>query len=679
LIVLMASSRSSFAEQTYHVARYEIRGGSAIEPMASMACFQGASGSNVPLSRICQGLAALRKAYIEKGCDNVIVSVAEQQIAEGVVVVEVRNGDAVARPKAATFEVRGFDISGNTLLPQIDIDRILAPAIGLSKTVEDVRKQAKNLELEYRARGYPTVAVALPSQRLTNGIVKLTVTEGRLSAVSVIGNRWFSSNNVMRALPGARTNVILNSRAFQNELDAANSNPDRQIYPTLGPGPDSGSSALALRIKDRIPLHGHLEADNYNTPGTPNLRLNASAQYNNLWQREHQFGLSYSFTPQSMKTIGNKPNFAFNQPLISSYSAFYRMPLTIASQDTPDIMREYGHQEASRQFLLPEARSGSELICYASASSSDTGVRWGNPWTITNTSLLSIVSRDSGQNVTETANAGTQYRLPLFARPRSRLTASFGFDFKNFHFTSYNSNNFFFTTTTTNSQGAETNQSVTPIGQPVINRYVAYFPISAGLEYSRSDSLGITSAAMGVSLNFTGGDEAFKKLSYSSKAVEEYGKYTLTVSREQRLPSGFSLVAQAGGQAATGPLIYNEQFALGGMNSVRGYYEGDAYGDCGWRGSLEARTPYWRTQFAGLQRSYPTWLRASAFTDFGQRFFLDNLPGFPESVLWSAGFGLLANINNSIDARVTVAWPFSDSTNTRKENPRAYFSLGGQF
>ena len=81
----------------------------------------------------------------------------------------------------------------------------------------------------------------------------------------------------------------------------------------------------------------------------------------------------------------------------------------------------------------------------------------------------------------------------------------------------------------------------------------------------------------------------------------------------------FAARARASGQAASGALISNEQFALGGINSVRGYYEGDQYGDCGWSGSLELRSPYFEAQVAGISRFVPAWLRASVFTDCGQR------------------------------------------------------------
>jgi hemolysin activation/secretion protein len=44
-----------------------------------------------------------------------------------------------------------------------------------------------------------------------------------------------------------------------------------------------------------------------------------------------------------------------------------------------------------------------------------------------------------------------------------------------------------------------------------------------------------------------------------------------------------------------------------------------------------------------------------------------------------AGFGITANINNHLDARVSLAWPFFSTPNTPRDDPHAYFSIGGQF
>ena len=40
-----------------------------------------------------------------------------------------------------------------------------------------------------------------------------------------------------------------------------------------------------------------------------------------------------------------------------------------------------------------------------------------------------------------------------------------------------------------------------------------------------------------------------------------------------------------------GPLFSNEQYAMGGTAGVRGYQDGQAYGDTGWRFSIEPQTP----------------------------------------------------------------------------------------
>ena len=179
--------------------------------------------------------------------------------------------------------------------------------------------------MEYHNRGYDTVKVTVPQQRLTNAVFKFLVFEGRLAGIVVSGNRYYSSNNVMRALPGLHTNLFLNSKLFQPQLDLANANQDRQIYAEIQPGPDSNTTLLVLRVKDRLPLHAKLEANDQSTPGTPELRLATSAVYDDLWQLDHSVGLQYTFSEEDYKRGGDWN--LYDRPLVANYSAFYRLPL----------------------------------------------------------------------------------------------------------------------------------------------------------------------------------------------------------------------------------------------------------------------------------------------------------------------------------------------------------------
>jgi len=689
-----SSGAQSALNRTYQVNAYALRGNSALDEAAVGGVLTNATGPAVPLSRICRALAALRRAYQEHGYAQVRVSLSEQPLTNGIVVVDVTEGELSAEnisvpaptnaPAPMGFEVQRILVSGNTLLPPEAIAEAItnAGAIGPKVTLEHIRQAATNLRRAYHERGWVTVAVSLPAQRLTNATVRLAVTEGKLAEVQVVGNRYFSSANVLHAFPNLQTNALLNSHIFQHDLDGANQNRDRQVYPTLGPGPEAGTSALVLRVQDRLPLHAHLEMDNYNTPGTPDWRVNAAVQYNNLWQRDQQAGLAYSFSPQEFKTAGNTQDFGFNQPLIASYSAFYRIPIasseTIGSQITGSP--RFGYQEATHQFLLPSAQAESELVFYASASASDTGVKWGAPTTIVSSNLMTIVSRDSQQSVTKNANAGSQFRFPLFTGEHSKLTGFVGADFKRTDMSGYSTNNFFYTVVATNQYGATTVNSNYSKGQAGTSSAAVYFPVNFGLDGSETDLHGATMASLTLSGNFTRNDADFAKSAYATNARAIFGKAVLTASREQKLPTGCSLLARASAQAATGALVGNEQFALGGINSVRGYYEGDQYGDCGWNGSVELRTPYWETRVANVSRSVPAWLRASVFTDCGESLLLEPANGAnPNRWLWGAGFGLSANVNNHVEARLTIAWPLLSTPNTERDEARANFSIGGQF
>jgi hemolysin activation/secretion protein len=441
-----------------------------------------------------------------------------------------------------------------------------------------------------------------------------------------------------------------------------------------------GTSALVLQVKDRFPLHARADVDDYATPGTPDLRINLALQYNNLWQLNHQIGVSYGFSPEESKADGLMPNYLFDEPLISYYGAYYRIPFGAASvAEEINQSTSFGYNEATHQFVLPPSGNRPDLTFYASASASDTGVKYGELQTVATNSLESVLSQTSGRNLGINENLGGRLTLPINTSDKVRWSFFGGADWKHYALTVFSTN----TDTTIlfpqpgTSLGSTT---MTPSASPPQYNSVNYLPLNLGVDFSENDLQGSFSATLSGSYNFTGGSANFAALAYSPKASEDFGKFNLSFSRDQKLPADWSLVFRGSAQAATGPLISNEQFPIGGINSVRGYYEGDDYGDAGWFGSLEVRTPYFETRVASIKDFVPAWARASFFVDYGQRYLLDAPTGTSSArSLLGAGFGLSGNINNHIDARVTVAWPLLNSANTIAPEPRVYFTLGGQF
>jgi len=569
------------------------------------------------------------------------------------------------------------------------------------------------LQTAYRERGFVTVSVGLPPQKLTNATVKIKVTEGRLAAIKVQGNNHFSTENVLRALPSLHTNMLLNSHVFQRELDMANANRDRQIYPVIGPGLEPGTSELLLKVKDRFPIHSRVELNNTGTPGTPDDRVSFNAQYGNLWQLEHQVGVQYTFSPLDYASANNFYWSQIDLPAVASYSMYYRLPLSHAvsvQQQIDSSNGRFGYDEIKQQFQMPPPSGRPEATFYASRSRNDTGVKLGTASSVVSTPLLSIVSQDAGQNITLNEGFGGKISWPLPQHAKLSSALSFGADFKHFQQVGYNSNNFFATTYITNTDGSvQAISSTVRSPQPVFQTEVFYVPINVGFNGSVPDSWGQT--AFNVQANFNvatfGGVSKFgtnvthgglSQVAGSKKVHDGFITVQAGADRLQRLYKDWTVKIHADGQWADGALFSNEQYGMGGIAGVRGYADGRAYGDTGWRVSIEPQTPL--INIGMVDGDIPFWVRASVFMDYGQIYALDggffvqktslhgatasHVPGDPSQLnFWGVGWSLTGNIGSHIDARLAMGFPLINPDVMTGWSPwrdmHIYFAVGGQF
>ena len=612
------------------------------------------------------------------------------------------------------FTVDKYLVAGNTILDPGTIGGILTnvpDAFGTNVTFAGIRAALGDMQMTYRERGYVTVSVVLPPQKLTNATVKVQVIEARLAAINVIGNRWFSTPNVMRTLPSLQTNMLLNSHVLQRELDQANTSRDRQIYPVIGPGPEPGTSALTLKVKDTFPLHGRLELNNDSTPGTPDLRVNSTAQYDNLWNLNHQVGVQYSFSPEQMKENDYFNTTPFDNPMIANYSGYYRIPLpglSSVEQQVEGNPGSFGYNEVTHQFNLPPATGQPSLNLYASRSTSETGVTYGPASVVTNIpNQIAIYSQDSGDNLTLNEGIGGQLSMPLPQIAGISSMLSIGLDYKDYNQVSYNTNNFIIVQYYNDIHNVPTNTTaVVSSGQPTRYTDLQYLPLNVGLNGSIPDKLGTTFFNVQANYNLavldgytktistiTGTNKVstttttithggFSQIAYSSNAKDNYVTVQAGVNRDQNLYKEWSVRLHADGQWADTPLFSNEQYGMGGTAGVRGYQSGVAYGDTGWRMTVEPRTPQVSIGMAGNEGDeVPVWVRGLAFVDYGQLYRLDPTPGYAlnSASFLGVGWGVTANIGSHLDARLTMAWPLLSNAAIPGGSAYVYFAIGAQF
>lgn len=590
------------------------------------------------------------------------------------------NTNAPAR--TPRFAVQRYDVTGNSLLPTNVVASVLQPFTGDAIDFETVRKGLAALQLEYRTRGFATVSLNLPPQQLTNGVVRVEVLEGRLADITVTGNKWFDAANVRRALPGLRTNTFLNSRLFQAELDAANANRDRQIYPQIVPGPEPGTSAVQLKVKDQLPLHGRFELNNLALPATPDLRGNATLQYNNLWQREHSLGLQYGFSPQAFRDRAAWD--PFDRPLVASYSAFYRFPVS-DPQSLPDVAAanpgRFGWDEGSRRFRLPPSMARSEVNLFASRFSLDSGVQL-SPLQQVNPPPVALYSQDSGRNTTLVEDVGARFTKPLPELRGWQPVFQAGLDLKHFEFASFNTNNFTTEFLATNTVTGEVtpNRQTFASPQPSRSGTVTYLPVSARVDASRPDSRGTTSLGLGVVASVAGHPFSTVADYYNAGGSRVNGTFVAvqaSAARDHRIAGDWTVQFRADGQWVNHSVLSLERFGLAGSGGVRGYQEGASFGDRGWRVVAEPRTPSWNLGL--VDGRSPFLVRGLAFMDYGENY--TAVAGGSDAItrLWGTGVGVSGGIGSTLDFRTTVGWALHDGAGARRGDFRFYFGIGVQF
>jgi hemolysin activation/secretion protein len=152
------------------------------------------------------------------------------------------------------------------------------------------------------------------------------------------------------------------------------------------------------------------------------------------------------------------------------------------------------------------------------------------------------------------------------------------------------------------------------------------------------------------------------------------GYFYLRVSGDalQALPAGTAIQARLTSQWSMNPLVNNEQFSLGGQDTVRGYLEAETLADTGAAGTLEFHSPAFGAHLSSMLKP----LYAFGFVDAGIATLLDPLPSQDAKFhLWSTGVGMRLENTSGLSGSLDYAIPEKDGPRTRKHDGRFDFLL----
>ncbi len=218
----------------------------------------------------------------------------------------------------------------------------------------------------------------------------------------------------------------------------------------------------------------------------------------------------------------------------------------------------------------------------------------------------------------------------------------------------------------------------TVFGEGIIQAPITYYPFTIGYAATWNED-DAAKNEVGANVVFTTGTMGSSSAQFRNKrsgADPAFIYLTADGSRTQELPDGFQLYGRATGQASAQELINNEQFSIGGLDTVRGYLESEALGDYGIALQTELRTPRLATELEPNLNE----LRLVGFFDFGAAGIHHPLPEQDGSfTLSSAGIGARVQVFEHLNGTIDVAYPLMSGPDTDKGHIRTNFRAWGEF
>jgi hemolysin activation/secretion protein len=212
------------------------------------------------------------------------------------------SGAATGQGRQPTFDVFEYQVEGNTTLDQESIERAVYPFLGPAKTIADIDGARAALETRYHDKGFGTVRVLIPEQKVTGGVVRLEVAEGKVEKLEVVNSKYFSQGRILDTVKSLKEGQVPNLLEAQQELAQVNA-PDHKVTPIVTPGKAPGTTDVDLEVSDSLPLHGSVTLDDYYSPMTKALRLSGALEYDNMFQRDQKLSLLYQTSPQDQSEV----------------------------------------------------------------------------------------------------------------------------------------------------------------------------------------------------------------------------------------------------------------------------------------------------------------------------------------------------------------------------------------
>ncbi len=200
------------------------------------------------------------------------------------VVIEKENATdkkQLARPDKKVF-VSKFLVEGNTLLDESIVRSIISPYEGKELSIEEINAVADLLTAKYRESGYITTRAFVPTQEIKNKVVVIRVADGKVGAITVVGNKSYSTPFVEGHIAQIKKDPTFKEETLERSLLILNDYPSLNVTASLKAGKEPGTTDVIAKVTDEFPISARIFYDNFGTDTTSRNRAGLAIDVGNV-------------------------------------------------------------------------------------------------------------------------------------------------------------------------------------------------------------------------------------------------------------------------------------------------------------------------------------------------------------------------------------------------------------
>jgi hemolysin activation/secretion protein len=190
-------------------------------------------------------------------------------------------GLPAASAPAPAFHLNDVRFTGAQGLSAAELHAVAQPYIGRDVTMADLEKLSQAVTTLYRERGFFLAQAVVPVQTVTNGVVEISVIEGKLGNVTVIvaPDAPITEARARAFLAGLQPGMAVDARSYERALLLLSDQPGLRVNSTLEEGAQPGTTDLTVEVTAAPRWAFSVFGDNWGTLESGRYRLGGTARW----------------------------------------------------------------------------------------------------------------------------------------------------------------------------------------------------------------------------------------------------------------------------------------------------------------------------------------------------------------------------------------------------------------